>query len=153
MTSLTALTPAAAPAAPAFNSNFYITAATAIPTLFVALAVQGNGYENLLKASARLSQRGEGNRHGWAIAIAGSSALIGIAIAILFFAILGEILAVYALYQQQAESGTEVYVLVGTVAFVLATAAGPAITFARFYYRAFIRRPMPASAKDNPIND
>ena len=46
MTSFAALTHAAASAAPPpFNSNFYITAATVIPTLFVALAVQGNGYE------------------------------------------------------------------------------------------------------------
>jgi hypothetical protein len=51
MTSLTALTHAAAPAAPAFNGLFYATAATIIPVLFLAIAVQGRGYENLMKAA------------------------------------------------------------------------------------------------------
>jgi hypothetical protein len=39
-----------APAAVPFNANFYITAATVIPVLFLAIAVQGRTYENLLKA-------------------------------------------------------------------------------------------------------
>jgi hypothetical protein len=147
MTSITALTHAAAAAAPPFNSNFYITAATAIPTLFVALAVQGNGYENLLKSSTALS-----NSRRFIPAVVVSSLLIAPATAILFFAVLGESLAVYALYQQQAESTTSQYVLVATITFVFATAVGPAVTFAKFFYNiANDRTSPPASAKNEPV--
>lgn len=37
-------------AAPAFNTAFYATAATVIPVLFLAIAVQGRGYDALVKA-------------------------------------------------------------------------------------------------------
>jgi hypothetical protein len=41
MTSLALLAHAAHAAPPAFNSTFYATAATVIPVLFLAIAVQG----------------------------------------------------------------------------------------------------------------
>ena len=37
-------------AAAPFNANFFIVAATVIPVLFLAIAVQGRTYESLLKA-------------------------------------------------------------------------------------------------------
>jgi hypothetical protein len=36
-------------AAPAFNGLYYATVATIIPVLFLALAIQGNDYEELVK--------------------------------------------------------------------------------------------------------
>ncbi len=48
-------------APPPFNGLFYATAATIIPVLFLAIAVQGRGYESLLKVlvtMGRLAHRG-----------------------------------------------------------------------------------------------
>lgn len=70
MTSLASLAHQASP--PAFNSAFYATAATVIPVLFLAIAVQGRSYENLLKASAgaiRRSQQRHQRPAGWRRAI------------------------------------------------------------------------------------
>jgi hypothetical protein len=50
MSSLASLAHTAHTAAPAFNGLFYATAATVIPVLFLALAVQGRGYKHLLVA-------------------------------------------------------------------------------------------------------
>jgi hypothetical protein len=48
MTSPTALAAGHA-AAPAFNADFYMTAATVIPVLFLAIAVQGSTYTDILR--------------------------------------------------------------------------------------------------------
>jgi len=50
MTSLASLAHGARAATPAFNGLFYATAATIIPVLFLAIAVQGPLYGDLLKA-------------------------------------------------------------------------------------------------------
>jgi hypothetical protein len=50
MSSLATLGHAAAPAPPAFNGLFYATAATIIPVLFLALAVQGTAYQGASSA-------------------------------------------------------------------------------------------------------
>jgi hypothetical protein len=40
------------------------------------------------------------------------------------------------------------------IAFVLATAVGPAVTFARFFYRTFTGRvTAPSTTKTPPVND
>ena len=48
-----ALAAHATKASPAFNGLFYATAATVIPVLLLAIAVQGSTYENLLKVASR----------------------------------------------------------------------------------------------------
>lgn len=57
MISLVALTHAAT--APAFNSLFFATAATMIPVLFLAIAVQGTTYQDLVKAYLAANRRSE----------------------------------------------------------------------------------------------
>jgi hypothetical protein len=59
--------------------------------------------------------------------------LAGVAACIVTFGAGGEILAVYALYQQ-AESGSERTVLISVIILILATAAGPAVAYVRFYF-------------------
>jgi hypothetical protein len=44
-------------AAPAFNGLYYATVATIIPVLFLALAIQGNDYEELVKRGAVTTKR------------------------------------------------------------------------------------------------
>jgi len=59
MTSLTPLAQSAAHAtSPAFNGLFYATAATIIPVLFLAIALQGRMYEDLLKAASDAVEHG-----------------------------------------------------------------------------------------------
>lgn len=50
MTSLTALEHTAHPT-PAFNGLFYATAPTIIPVFFLAIAVQGHGFQQMLHAA------------------------------------------------------------------------------------------------------
>ena len=45
-------------APPPFNGLFYATAATISPVLFLAIAVQGRGYESLLKVVSSSDARG-----------------------------------------------------------------------------------------------
>jgi hypothetical protein len=51
MTGVAALVPAAAATARVFGPTFYATAATVIPILFLALAVQGPGFQHMLLAA------------------------------------------------------------------------------------------------------
>ncbi len=44
-------------AAPAFNTAFYSVTATVIPVLFLAIAVQGRLYEDLVKAGVEAYKR------------------------------------------------------------------------------------------------
>jgi hypothetical protein len=129
--SVTALTHAAP--APAFNGLFYTTAATIIPVLFLALAVQGNAYANLLKAFSDVSAH-PGHTWPWyrkSAAIIASGVLLPTAYLIVVFGAYSEVVAVYALYQQQADPVAESGVLIGTVFMVIATVAGPAFAFLR----------------------
>lgn len=140
MSSYVTLALAAAPAAPAFNSNFYITAATVIPVLFVALAIQENsGYKKLLQVFGALDRLTR-SPHPWCqrfTATIAGAVLIIVAYAILVFGVVIEAAAVYALYQQQVSSSTAAAVLVGTIFMVIATATGPALGFGRVLLLSF----------------
>jgi hypothetical protein len=138
MTSLASLTHAAA-AAPAFNSTFYAVAATVIPVLFLAVAVQGRGYKNLMKALDVMDQGSDPDiplAKADAAIFAATAVLVTIATLILAAAVLSEILAVYALYQQQARSTTGQTVIISVILLTIATATGPALTFLSYYIRS-----------------
>jgi hypothetical protein len=68
MSSLASLAHEARTAAPAFNGLFYATAATIIPVLFLAIAVQGPLYGDLLKASGAASIKLAPARGAWSCA-------------------------------------------------------------------------------------
>ena len=55
----TMLALAHAHAAPGFNADFYSVAATVIPVLFLAIAVQGTTYQDLIRAAISTPDRGE----------------------------------------------------------------------------------------------
>jgi hypothetical protein len=122
-------------AAPAFNGLFYATAATIIPVLFLAIAVQGRTYENLVKTLRAPSPRWTWTFTGpWRQqlpAVIVALATMTIVVAILVFGAVSEILAVYALYQQQALARIGQGVLNAVIFLVIATAAGPALAFLR----------------------
>ena len=133
---------AAGTTATQFNSTFYATAATIIPVLFVALAVQGRAYEALLRAGqfaikARLGIRPIRIRpstpgsqiRGLATASIAIGLLLVIAFAIVAAGGYGELLAVYALYQGQDQATTRRAVLLATMFLIILVAAGPPLTY------------------------
>ncbi len=130
---------ARAAAAPPFNANFYIVAATIIPVLFIALVVQGGVYENLLKAVRAVDRRTARDRplYEQLAATAAWLVLMPIAYAIVAFGAVSEATAVYALYQQQASITTATLVLAGTIFMVIATAAGPALALLRILVASY----------------
>jgi hypothetical protein len=127
--------------ATAFNAAFYSTVATVIPVLFLAIAVQGRGFEDLLKAFTgaygRWMTPGQWLRALPAGAIGVIAAVA--AFAILLFGAVGEIIAIYALYQQQARSSTAQSVLAAVAFMVLMTAARPILAYGRIVATPLVR--------------
>jgi hypothetical protein len=141
MTSTTALAHAATTAPPPMTAAtiaFYATAATIIPVLYIAIAVQGPAYQNLISAMADIDRRRDSNPQGYwrpILLTAVSAVLFVAAVLILTYGVLSEIDAIYALYQQQARNSTAQAVLIGVIILTIATAAGPALTFVRYNYK------------------
>lgn len=147
MTSLASLTHAA----PAFNGLFYATVATVIPLLFLALAVQGNAYETLLRAwrfSFRLLLGGltGGPSDLWlAVAVfAFDGLLILLGFAIVAAGGYGELLAVYALYQAHDQATTRYIVLIATMFLIIFVVAGPLL---RILWKLFAPRDLARAVK------
>jgi hypothetical protein len=139
MTSLASLAHGTSAAAPAFNTAFYATAATIIPVLFLAIAVQGSLYSDLLKASTKTLDRFRERRAGssppqralraWMASLLVSVLASCTAITILIFGVTGEIQALASLSSQQVQ-GDPHGPLIAAVLLTLASAAGPALAFA-----------------------
>jgi hypothetical protein len=123
MTSLALLTRAAEPAVPAFNADFYVTVATVIPVLFLAIAFQSRTYENLLKALATPADSIPST-----VSILAQTA----AYVILLAAAFGEALALYTLYIGREPGGhVRLLVLIAALLLVLATVIEPAAAYAK----------------------
>lgn len=145
-------------AAPAFNGLFYATAATIIPVLFLALVVLGPAYRkvlhsiwitflavfpDLLDFSGALPWpfSSENPRRAavvtWAVVATVFRLLVALSLAlVLAFGIAiiaaggyGELLAVYALYQQHDQASTRLIVLVATMLLVILIVTGPLVTY------------------------
>lgn len=132
-----------------FPSDFYVTCATVIPVLFLALAVQGQAYGLVLRTSERAEgysnttwRRGlglqpparqerplQGARE--MLAEIASLALWVIALLIVFAGGFGEGLALYALYRGSEPADARRWVLVATLVLVAAVVAGPLLAGAR----------------------
>jgi len=143
MTSLTALAQGADAAAPPFNSTFYLAAATIIPILFLAFAVQGPAYQNLMQNYATLGERIETiertettgrlpSRRWWGTTLT-VALLTAVILAIPVLGVMGEIAALYALYNQQIWAGGGQVVFLGVILLLLATAIGPVLTWIKHW--------------------
>ena len=112
-----------------FPSDFYVTCATVIPVLFVAIAVQRGPYKLFLQASmaairataavSRVSRKRALPKLAWAILIRIS------AYAIVLCGFYGEFYALMALYSSSETSGQRVTVFVMTLILLFAAIAGP----------------------------
>ncbi len=90
-------------AAPAFNALFYATIATIIPVLFLAAAVQGRAYQDLLAAAFPARERRfTGTRRQQQRARNRVGILRTAAIAIVAFSVAGELEALISLQVQSA---------------------------------------------------
>ena len=151
MSSLAALAHAAAPAAPAFNSTFYATVATVIPVLFLALAIQSQSYQGVLNAALRLApgfQRGDRTARRALRTFVALRLLWG-AYGFLLAAVVGEVLALSALYLGREPAGVRPTVYVAAIVLVLAAAAGPTVTLVKDH-RAVMNLLLPQRAPAAP---
>jgi hypothetical protein len=145
MSSLASLAHGARAAAPAFNGLFYATAATIIPVLFLAIAVQGPLYGDLLKASAATLRRFREHKAGssprrlilrlWIASLLASSA----AVAILIVTVGGEIEALLSLNAERPY-GDPHAAIAAAVLLTGAAAVGPALAFARLMVTLYPRQ-------------
>jgi hypothetical protein len=138
MTSLASLVHTAHQAAPAFNGLFYATVATVIPVLFLAIAVQGNFYDDLLSSSARAIRTFRARQQGPAAATAlvASAAAYAFAVVILIYSVYGEVDALQALYWQKSNDpggALEAASLLAVLTFIVV----PAVTLVRVFRRMF----------------
>lgn len=112
-----------------FDANFYIVAATIIPVLFLALTLQGSTYEALLtnwhgivKKTLELS-RARANLYDVLIyLVAGFVPVSGF---------LGELQAVFALYEGHATNNTKQFIFISIIVLLSATAFIPSFRFAK----------------------
>jgi hypothetical protein len=156
MSSLAFLTYGARAAAPAFNGLFYATAATIIPVLFLAIAVQGPLYSDLLKAFDAVLRRFREHKAGsssprlllrlWIGSVLASSA----AVAILIVTVGGEIEALLSLNAQRAY-GDPHAAIAAAVLLTIAAAIGPALAFARMMVALYPGRGKNGSA--SPVGE
>jgi hypothetical protein len=112
--------------AKSFDSDFYVTCATIIPVLFLAVAVQGRSYGSLLERSLAVAQdvRGDGWRQKLWPYIA-SRLLKFLAYTIWIAGGLGEGLALTVLYRSSATPDDRMMVYLATLVLVAAVATGP----------------------------
>jgi hypothetical protein len=100
-----------------FNADFYVTCATVIPVLFLAAAVQGQAFAFLLQRAGRRTAR----QRQWITLRFFRFRVAAIVIA----GIVGEPIALWALYRESERPWQRPTVLVATLILLLAVAAAP----------------------------
>ena len=115
-----------------FNADFYITCATVIPVLFLAVAVQGQAYETVLLKTliTARTRRDDGKTHQAEATIA-SFLLRQVAYFIWVAGAFGELYAVLALYEGHDVGDSRVFVLGSTLILVFALAQGPYLPWSK----------------------
>jgi len=127
-----------------FPSDFYVTCATVIPVLFLAVAVQGRTWESMLRsyrmadhvASADFARRWRDAQSGWGgegllnlrrrgSANFKSSNLTLAIVYIIAAGTFGEFMALLSLYRGSEVNGGRFIVFVATLILVAAVAADP----------------------------
>ena len=116
---------------------FYATAATVIPVLFLAMAVQGTGYQNFLELAVRArrsaTSRGPTCRHPVLAnaRLIRPGSIIGLAALIPAYAGAGEIASALARYVQRAGTVVTALAVSAIIVLTIANAAGPSAALFR----------------------
>jgi tetratricopeptide (TPR) repeat protein len=138
MSSFASLVHSTSAVVPVFNADFYVTVATLIPVLFIALALQSRVWEDIVRIfrGATLRYRDPAVPVSQQLAaVARSVAMYVIATLIVAAGAVGEIAAVLALYNRHESAKTASLVLGATVFLTIATAAGPWMALLRASYQ------------------
>jgi hypothetical protein len=134
MTSPTALAAGHA-AAPAFNADFYMTAATVIPVLFLAIAVQGSTYTDILRIAHDAGDRTgpyaptSGSRREAIGATTAYVAAARLGVFVLVYGVFGEILALISLAERHALG--QGFVFGSAVVLIIVAAMRPAVALVK----------------------
>jgi hypothetical protein len=127
-------------------SDFYVTCASVIPVLFLAVAVQGRAYESvvraLVKVPVEIKKKAEASDLSFWALIASSyraSAVLLTALAILVAGGVGEVLALQVLYTGSERPGQRLWVFVMTLLLLAVVIVGPALALWRAYTKLTAR--------------
>jgi hypothetical protein len=120
MTSLVTLAYAARPTTPPFNHDFYVTAATVIPVLFLAINVQPIFQLVSSFAARRIKRKLPGADNMIVITVVAMAVY-----ACLALGVVGELVAIAALGKQTAPKGNQSLLTTTIVLLTFAAAAGP----------------------------
>ena len=104
-----------------FPSDFYVTCATVIPVLFLALIVQGGTYEAMLKTSRHAAQTFPKRQRDYAATeLFPAAAWLTVAAVVI-----GEAASLIALYNRAEDSGGRIVVLICVPILLFAVTALP----------------------------
>ncbi len=133
LAAMTIASPPGVTAVSAFNGDFFTAVATLIPVLFLALAVQRDTFVHVLRGYQRFLHPPVGQRHPSPLAKTPFIAALVVLPLCLAGAVIagawGEPLAIYALYQRQAQYSTQLIVLVSAIFLAIGTTAVAGVTF------------------------
>ena len=115
--------------APVFNATFYATAAAVIPVLFLALAVQGRGFGELLRAATTAPEEAAVRKRRDPVLLFPPRVLLAAAFAIMTAGVVGEGTAMFDLYSGSASGFDGITVLATTLVLLLAVVTGPLLAF------------------------
>jgi hypothetical protein len=115
--------------APVFNATFYATGATVIPVLFLALAVQGRGFGELLRAATTAREEAAANKRRDPVLLFPPRVLLAAAWVIMAAGVVGEGVAMWDLYFGSASGLDGITVLAATLVLLLAVVTGPLLAF------------------------
>jgi hypothetical protein len=109
-----------------FNTNFYLAAATVIPILYLALTLQGPGFERFVRSLDETAGMNEPiTRRSLTFKNIRKTGAVALMSGLLFLSLYGEWNAVLALYTGYAYPGTGRVVLVSLFALLIAAVAVP----------------------------
>lgn len=152
MSSLAPLAHAAA--APPFNTDFYVTIATVIPVLFLAIAVQGPVYQDLVQALRAIDIK-----HRSRLRRTAGGMTYALVWQFLYFILIagfaGELFALIAIAVHKEASGEQAIMLVLTAILLAGVVIGPTLILTG---RTLPKSPAtqggkPATAQNEPPHD
>lgn len=120
-----------------FNSDFYVTAATVIPVLYLALTLQGSTLESLLERWLKLSTREPGKEWG-ALSYVSFYLFTGVAITAgfaIFLSIYAEFVSLKVLYYKKSTPQDAQFVFIGITCLLILIAAIPCLKFLVVYFK------------------
>jgi hypothetical protein len=127
------------PAAKGFPADFWVTIATVIPVLFIALAVQGSTYEALANTGLRYLRsylngaRGRQRRTAYIV----SAFLLAAVAALVVFPVWAEILSILTLGSETDTLGERNFAISATVLLLLVVALPPLVNPYRAAFKIF----------------